>query len=107
MDKNTKQNASDLRRDKVLKVNISDFVDYIDAIERKNGDIKCMACGETVWEISKSELDEKKPELLSIPLPLMPNRGLWVFPLMCSSCGLIINFESTKVVEALEKKGKL
>lgn len=94
-------------RVKTLDVTMKIFMEYIDNIEKKNGDIKCPACSGTLWGISHSETDPSKPAILTTPLPFSKGRGMWAFPLICSSCGFVITFEASKVVSILEEQGKL
>lgn len=107
MDKDEGLKHLDIDTAKVLKVTIPLLMEYIDVLEKRNGEITCPACRTSLWTISHSEMDNHKPAVVTYPLPFSHGRGMWAFPMICDSCGYIISFEATKVADNLEKKGKI
>lgn len=87
---------------KALSVTRKDFADYFTAYEEKYGELHCPLCKTSKWGIIPREDDKEFTAILTIPLPMVSGRGIWVYPLICSECGFVVHLAANHVASKIK-----
>lgn len=87
---------------KALSITRQDFGDYFTAYEEKFGELHCPLCQNSKWAIMPRDDDKQYTAILTIPLPMVSGRGMWVYPLICAECGYVVHFAANHVASKIK-----
>ncbi|EPK7664745.1 hypothetical protein MOV73_003765 [Raoultella ornithinolytica] len=95
-DKNESKNDNENIR-KSLSVTSEELSNYIGAYEETLGDMVCPLCRTSVWAITGRTDSTEHTAILTVPIPMVAGRGMWVYPIVCVECGFVAMFSTNHV----------
>lgn len=86
-----------------LSVTKDEFIQYFTRYETEHGELLCPLCKKSEWAVASRDDSAEHMALVTLPIPMRPGRGAWVYPLYCNECGYMVSFMSNLVSKKIKE----